>query len=155
ELVNVGQADRPDRLAAELEEGRIRLELDDAKDRQARTWRQLGAAINDPALAPAPLNGKLEDLPRLEWEAALAAIDADSPHLRAANIGVAREEAALSRAKREIVPNIVVGGGVRHNNELLENGRAVGQEGFFDISVELPIFNRNQGNIAAARAERE
>jgi cobalt-zinc-cadmium efflux system outer membrane protein len=31
----------------------------------------------------------------------------------------------------------------------------VGLEGFFDIGVQIPIFNRNQGNVAAARAELE
>jgi cobalt-zinc-cadmium efflux system outer membrane protein len=30
--------------------------------------------------------------------------------------------------------------------------RPVGIEGFFDVGVQIPIFNRNQGNIEAARA---
>ena len=34
-------------------------------------------------------------------------------------------------------------------------GQPVGLEGFFDIGVELPLFNKNQGAIAAARAELE
>ena len=41
----------------------------------------------------------------------------------------------------------------RKNRELLEaGGRPVGLEGFFDVGVEIPFFNRNQGNVSAARA---
>lgn len=158
ELVNVGQADQPDQLAADVEEQRIRLDLSDATDRQERTWRQLAAVINDPSLKPVPLAGELENVPHLDIEQALAAIYADSPELRAASIDVNRAEFGLTRAKKEKIPDVMVSGGVRHNNELLEQvdgsalRRPVGLEGFFDISVEIPIFNRNQGNVAAARA---
>ena len=158
ELTNVGQADQPDQLASEVEAERIQLELSDAMDRQERTWRQLAAVTNDPSLRLAPLEGDLESVPRLDVEQALAAIYADSPELRAASIDVNRAELALTRAKKERIPDVIVSGGVRHNNELLEQElgstvrRPVGQEGFFDISVEIPIFNRNQGNVAVARA---
>ena len=48
ELANVGQADQPDQLAATVEAERIELELVDARNRQERTWRQLGTLVNDP-----------------------------------------------------------------------------------------------------------
>jgi cobalt-zinc-cadmium efflux system outer membrane protein len=160
ELVNVGQADQPDQLSADVEAERIQLELGDAMDRQERTWRQLAAVVNDTSLKPVPLTGELENVPHLELEQALATIYADSPEVRAANIGVTQSDLALRRAKVEKIPDVIVSGGVRDNRELLEQGtagilRPVGREGFFDISVEIPIFNRNQGNVAAARAEVE
>jgi cobalt-zinc-cadmium efflux system outer membrane protein len=31
----------------------------------------------------------------------------------------------------------------------------VGLQGFADVGIQLPIFNRNQGNVQAARAERD
>jgi cobalt-zinc-cadmium efflux system outer membrane protein len=161
ELGNVGQADRPDVLAADVESQRIRLELTDATYRQERTWRQLAAIVNDSSLRPVRLAGDIENVPRLELEQALAAIYAESPELSAANINITRAEVALTRARKEKIPDIVVGGGVRYNRELLEvtaGGtvrRPVGPEGFFDVSVQIPIFNRNQGNVAAARAEVE
>lgn len=157
ELANVGQADQPDLLAADVESQRIQLELVDAVNRQERTWRQLAAVVNNPSLRPTPIAGELEMVPRLNVDQALDAIYADSPELRAASIDVNRAETSLSRAKKEVIPDIVVSGGVRYNRELLEvtNGgvrRPVGPEGFFDIGIQIPIFNRNQGNVAAARA---
>ena len=157
ELANVGQADQPDLLAADVESQRIQLELVDAVNRQERTWRQLAAVVNNPSLRPTPIAGELEMVPRLNVDQALDAIYADSPELRAASIDVNRAETSLSRARKEVIPDIVVSGGVRYNRELLEvtNGgirRPVGPEGFFDIGIQIPIFNRNQGNVAAARA---
>jgi len=157
ELANVGQADQPDLLAADVESQRIQLELVDAVNRQERTWRQLAAVVNNPSLRPTPIAGELEMVPRLNVDQALDAIYADSPELRAASIDVNRAETSLSRARKEVIPDIVVSGGVRYNRELLEvtNGgirRPVGPEGFFDIGIQIPIFNRNQGNVSAARA---
>jgi cobalt-zinc-cadmium efflux system outer membrane protein len=156
ELANIGQADVPDQLAAEVEAQRAALELVDAEQRRERTWKQLAAVVNDPDLRPAPLEGDLEQFPRLDGEQALAAIYQQSPELRAAEIGVRRAETALTRARKEVIPDIQLSGGMRYNRKLLEvDMRPVGKEGFFDIGVELPIFNRNQGNVAAARAEVE
>ena len=155
ELANVGAADQPDQLASEVESERIKLELTDAVNRQERTWRQLGAVVNNPTLRPMPLAGELEMVPRLDVDQALEAIYAESPELRAVSINVNRAETALTRSKKEVIPDLLVSGGVRYNRELLgESGlsRPVGMEGFFDIGIQIPIFNRNQGNIAAARA---
>ena len=158
ELANVGAADQPDQLAAEVESERIQLDLTDAINRQERTWRQLGAVVNNPTLRPVPLAGELVMVPRLDADQALEAIYAESPELRAVSIDVNRAETALTRAKKEVIPDLLISGGVRYNRELLDmaNGsslrRPVGLEGFFDIGVQIPIFNRNQGNVAAARA---
>jgi len=157
ELANVGQADQPDLLAAEVEAQRIQMDLTDALNRRERTWRQLAAVVNDPTLRPTALEGDLEMAPRLDVDQALEAIYAESPQLRAAGIGVTRSETALARARKELIPDLIVSGGVRYNRELLEvtgSGprRPVGLEGFFDIGIQIPIFNRNQGNIAVTRA---
>ena len=159
ELGNVGQADKPDQLAAEIEAQRLELGLVTARNALERTWRQIIAVVNQPSLRPTRLEGDLDAVPRIEVDAALERIFRESPELRAAEIGVARSELALKRARREPIPDILVSGGVRYNRELLESSpvdpfrRPVGPEGFFDIGIEIPIFNRNQGAVAAARAD--
>ena len=160
ELANVGQADRPDLLAADIEADRIELELVTAENARQRTWRQIAAVVNNPSLRLAPLAGDLDSLPKLDLDQALETIYSESPELRAANVGITRAELALRRANLEKIPDLIVSGGVRYNRELLEQApggslRPVGKEGFFDIGIQIPIFNRNQGNVAAARAELE
>jgi cobalt-zinc-cadmium efflux system outer membrane protein len=153
EMVNTGLGDQPDKLSAEIEAQRAELALVQARNAQVRTWRQIGALMNQ-TLAITALDGDLETLPRLDASVVLERIYAESPELRLTEIEAARAELAVARARKEPVPDIVVRGGVRYNRELLEaNMRPVGREGFFDIGVEIPLFNRNQGNIAAARAE--
>jgi len=160
ELANVGQADRPDLLAAETESERIELELVAAQNARQRTWRQLAATVNQPSLRPGPLEGDLESIPQLDAEQALEAIYRESPELRAAEVAVRRSEFTVRRAEVEKRPDIFIRGGLRNNREFGEVGpfgptRRRGLEGIFDVSVQIPIFNRNQGGVKAAKAEAE
>lgn len=161
ELGNVGQADRPDQLFADVEAERLDLGLVTARNALERTWRQIGAVVNNPSLRPTLLEGDLESVPKLNADQALEKIYAESPELRIAQLGATRSEVALKRARREPIPDILVSGGIRYNRELLELDpgstvrRPVGPEGFFDIGIQIPIFNRNQGAVAAAKADAE
>ena len=158
ELANVGLLDKPQVLAAEIDLQRIELDTISARNALTRTWRQLAALVNQPELAPAELAGELDQLPAVEIEAALQRIFAESPELRSAEAGVLRAESALRRAKVDKIPDLQVRAGVRRNGEWTELPapaplRRVGAEGIFDVGFEIPLFNRNQGNITAARAD--
>lgn len=160
ELANVGQADKPDLLAAETEAERIQLELVNAQNARERTWRQLAALLNTPTLKPVFLVGSLEDIPKLDAEQALETIYRESPELRAAEVSVRQSEFSVRRAQVQKIPDIFVRGGLRNNREFGEVGplgptARRGLEGIFDVSVEIPIFNRNQGGVKAAKAEAE
>ena len=157
QLVNVGQADQPDFLAAEVEAQRAELALIAARNNRERIWRQLAAVVGVPSLRSAPLAGSLdESIPELELDGVLESLLRESPEIKIAEAGVARAEQALKRARVEWVPNIIVRGGYRNNRELLElGGTPVGAEGFVDVGVRIPIFDRNQGNVKSAHAELE
>ena len=155
ELANVGQADLPDTLAAEVEEQRAELGLQMAGNAQVRTWRQISALV-DRTLAPQPLEGDLDALPKIDIDATLQALERQSPDIEQAAVSVARAELAIKRAEVARIPDIEVRSGLRYNRELLEtNRRPVGLETFLDVGVRIPIFDRNRGNIAAAKADRE
>lgn len=157
QLYNVGQADQPDLLEAEVEAQQAEVALIAARNGRDRVWRELSAVVGVPSLAPVPLVGILDDsLPELEFESVLDELLRESPEIKIAQAGVARAEQAVKRARVEWIPNIVVRGGLRNNRELLEvGGRPVGLEGFVDAGVRIPLFDRNQGNVEAARAELE
>jgi cobalt-zinc-cadmium efflux system outer membrane protein len=162
QLFNVGQADRPDTYEIEIEAQRSQLDLIMAENRQDQVWQQLGAVLGDPFLKPTCLIGDLEKgLPALDQETALATLLGGSPELKRARAAIERARAAIARAKAERVPDLFLRGGFGYSSELLESRnprlarRKTGPEGFFEVGVRLPIFNRNQGNIAAAAAEFE
>jgi cobalt-zinc-cadmium efflux system outer membrane protein len=156
QLANVGAADRPDVLEAEIEARRAALDLTSAENARMRAWATLAAVVGDPTLAPRPLDGSLDaPLPRLERDETLARLLASSPELAAARAAVQRAEATLARARREPVPDLVLRGGPRYNRELLDplGTRPVGWEAFAEAGVSVPLFDRNQGAIAAAAAD--
>jgi len=156
ELANVGQADRPDVLAVDIEAQRLELGLVQARNALQRTWRQLSAVTGNPQLEPAPLEGDLESLPKLDFETELARIYEQSPEIRAAQVGTTRTELAVRQARASVIPDVIARGGMHYNRERLgTGGRPIGLQASAEIGVQLPIFNRNQGNIAAARAEAE
>ena len=114
---------------------------------RSEVWNRLAAATGDLTLKPQPLAGNLEDMPALDFEQIRTSLLANSPETRLADAELTRADLSVSRARAQRIPNVDVRGGARHNRELNE------AEGFFDVGVRLPLFNRNQGGIDAARAE--
>ena len=157
QLANVGQADAPDVLESEVEAQQAQLAVTMAEQNQQRIWKALSAVVGNPRLPLMQLEGKLEDTPPVNTEELVEKIVNESPAVRIAEIGVKRAEAALAREKREPIPDLQLRGGMQQNGELLSapNGRSVGLQGFADVGVRIPIFNRNQGYIATAKADGE
>jgi cobalt-zinc-cadmium efflux system outer membrane protein len=157
QLFNVGQADEPDVLQAKVEADEADLAVVAAQQEQQRAWRVLTAVVGKPDLALTHLQGNLEDLPAIDPEQILQTILRDSPAVKIAQLGVIREDAAVTRAQREVVPDLLLRAGYLNNREQLGSipPNAVGSEGFAEVGVNLRLFNRNQGNIQAARADQE
>src|SRR2546425_6863789 len=157
QLANVGQADAPDVLESEVEAQQAQLAVTMAEQNQQRVWKALAAVVGNPRLPLMRLEGKLEDTPQVNADELVEKIVNESPAVRIADLGVKRAEAALARAKREPIPDMQLRGGIQHNGELLSepSGRPVGLQGFAEVGVRIPIFNRNQGNIATAKADAE
>jgi cobalt-zinc-cadmium efflux system outer membrane protein len=155
QLANVGQADAPDVLESEVEAQQAQLAVTMAEQNQQRIWKALAAVVGNPRIPFTRLEGKLEDNPPVNADELVEKIVNESPAVRIAELGVQRAEAALTRAKREPIPDLQLRGGMQQNGELLSNGRAVGLQGFADVGVRIPIFDRNQGNIATAKADAE
>lgn len=155
ELYNVGQADRPDYLEIEIEIERAEIDLLRAKNDREEVWRVLGTMVGNSELRPARLAGNLEDvIASFDQDELLNTLLRDSPEIKVAQAGVERARAVLVRARAERIPDLFVRGGVAYNNERLDrDGRKIGGEGVFEAGINVPIFNRNQGGIAAAEAE--
>jgi cobalt-zinc-cadmium efflux system outer membrane protein len=158
ELANLGQADQPDVFQVEIEAQRAQLAVIMARNALDRTWREIQALLNQPGLKSSTLSGDLEPIDKLDPETALARILTESPELRIAAIAEARSGIGIRRAKASVIPDIVARGGVRYNRELHLDRiggplQQVGPEGYFDVGISIPIFDRNQGSIQAAEAE--
>jgi len=156
QLANVGQADAPDVLQAEVEAEQTKLELEQAQREYIRFYQRLAAVAGDPQRPLALLEGDLEAPPPLDTDRYLQDLIANSPTLKRAEQEASGADAELARDKREAMPDVTVTAGAQQNRELNEfTGRPVGAQGFASASLRIPIFNRNQGNVAASRAKVE
>jgi outer membrane protein, heavy metal efflux system len=158
QLGNVGQADRPDILQAEVEQQQTNVSLRVAQQSLQASWRMLAAVAGKPALPLTRLEGDLDAIPDLSYEEWVATTLRESPEVKLAQQAVDRGEASLTYARKAVIPDLQMTGILVNNyTPLIETNpsRATGVMGGAQIGVQLPIFNRNQGNIAAAKGEIE
>jgi len=154
DLYNVGQADRPDVLEVQIEADRSALELGRAEGELERIWEELAAMIGQPELPRSPLAGDLEaDVPALDEAAVRQRILNENPELKIARARVEHAKASLARARADRIPNFFVRAGTGYNADRFAPGKDVGAEFFVELGVPLPIFDRNQGNIANAESQ--
>src|SRR5215471_15768702 len=157
QLANVGQADAPDVLQAEVEAEQAAADYTTSQRTFIEKFSNLAAEIGKPELPLGLLQGELENPPRIESEELEKRILEDSPEVKRAEQAVIRAEAKLKSASRERVPDLQLRAGLQQSNEPVNEitGKPVGLLGFATVGVTLPVFNRNQGNVETARADLE
>lgn len=139
---------RADVVPLELDLERFRAELDSVRQEIPAAERRLAAAVGDARAAVGPLAVDLAaPLPVYELDQARDAVMEYHPEVRSAAVAADRAQAAVRRAEAEQIPNVTGSVGYVRQNQNLSNDWSVG------VSVPLVLWNRNQGNIRAARAE--
>ena len=153
-LQNTGARDQSEGAAAEIEVERAKLNADVQRARVQQEWENLRAIVGDTSLPIGQLGIKLDEkLPQLDSAKLIEQLVAESPAMKMAKESRSRAESALTAARRQSVPDVTVRAGLEQNFETNElTGQPFGLQGVAEARVELPIFNRNQGNVAATRA---
>ncbi|HEX4169917.1 MAG TPA: TolC family protein [Bryobacteraceae bacterium] len=154
QLANVGQADAPDVLQAEVEADQAAIDYTKAQRTFLQSFAELSALAGQPNLPVSPLQGDLEHPAQIDTAKLPESTLRDSPEVKRARQALLHAQAELKSARRESIPDLQLRGGVQQNSEPL-SPLTVGVQGFATVGVSLPIFNRNQGNVAAAQAEVE
>ena len=155
ELFNVGAADQPDFLEAEIEAGTAELAAAEAENERLHQWKSLAAILGNADLPVQNVAGSLrpEMLQQLDGNQLLVSLLDRSPQVLIAQAQLERAEAAVALVKAQRVPDLRLRGGVGYNFEQFgDTNEEVGWESFIEVGIPLPIFNRNQGNIAIAQA---
>ncbi len=156
QLANVGQADAPDVLQSEVEAEQAKLNFASAQRQYIQGFRQLVALAGSPDLPLARLNGDLEKTPEIDADHLLQTLVEQSPSVKRAQQEVSRAEAVLQLNEREAIPDLSLRAGEQQNFEELPGiTKAVGAQSFATATIQIPLFNRNQGNVEAAKAELE
>lgn len=148
QLVEAKQAAPLDVIQLEVEAERARAESEAAEQELPAAFRRLAAAVGAKDLDVAPLAGSLDDpLPDYDLDRLRAYVLAVHPDVRSAQVGLERARLVWQRAQAEVIPNVTVSGGYVRQNQNKSDDAVVG------VSLPVPVWNRNQGNIRAALAE--
>ena len=145
--IEAGEVAGVERNRAEVARARVRLqtrrlerELSSARHRLAATWGSTQPRFTEAA-------GELGEPGTLPDRARMLAAVVESPDLARFAAEVARGRAGLDLARAEGVPDLTLAAGAKYLRESDDVGLVVG------VGIPLPLFDRNQSNVLAARAE--
>jgi len=127
--------------ASHVAQSQARLALDSARMELAALWGDDQAHF-DRAV------GSLGEVTSIPPRSRLTAFLEQNPDLARWETEEALSEAQLSLERANAIPDLTLAAGIRNLQESDDNAFVAG---FF---IPIPIFDRNQGGIAAARAER-
>jgi cobalt-zinc-cadmium efflux system outer membrane protein len=149
QLADAGEGTKADVLFWSIERDRAEVRLLNAAVYIETGRRQLATAIGLPRADVGTLEADLfQRLPQFDLEMLQEAVVSRHALPRAAEAEIARAQWALERAVVEPIPNINVLGGYQRQVDFPPQ-----DQGLMQVMVEVPLFDRNQGNIRSARAD--
>jgi cobalt-zinc-cadmium efflux system outer membrane protein len=148
ERFNAGDVPQLEVIQAGLEVSRAQSDYKVAQQAERVSLSQLNSLVNEPAMTPWQLGEALQDLPPAVSLSELVQLAYNSnPDLQHVAQEKKLEESRRALLKAERIPNLDFEYGLDFN---APHDFQVGPRG--QISLELPLFSRNQGQIAQSRA---
>lgn len=141
--IQAGASPELDRIRANVAIEEIKMRKQALESQRESALIELALLWGDSSGTDLELAGSLDgELPKVDLDRVLAQVP-NHPDIRIAQQSVDLSKAELARARAEAFPETAVSGGYLRNNEQGENAAILG------LSIGLPLFNRNQGAIAA------
>lgn len=146
-MVRAGQAAPFEAAAMRAVVGQTRTNLFQARNRYVSAWKQLAATLNSPGIGPLPLAIDVGEVnPRLHFDVVKDMLLARHTDLAVATNGVIQAEADLRRQQVEPIPNM------QNNLYFQRDTQTQTYQVGYQMGFQIPVWNRNQGNIGAAIA---
>ena len=146
--IQAGEGSRIDLLQTQVQLKQLELDRRQLSASLSARLREIVALAGMPNMQLQAVAGELPMLPASQdWKAVEDGLVATSPEYAAAQARIRQASAAIRRQESQPLPNLNVqlGAGV-------DNGTDSGMMNV-QVGAPIPVFNKNQGNIAAARAE--
>jgi cobalt-zinc-cadmium efflux system outer membrane protein len=146
--MQAGEGSRIDLLQTQVQLKQLELDRRQLSASLSARLREIVALAGIPNMQLQAVAGELPKLPASQdWKAIEDGLVATSPEYAAAQARIRQAIAAIRRQESQPLPNLNVqfGAGVDNSTD----------SGMMNVQVgaPIPVFNKNQGNIAAARAE--
>ncbi|MDQ0978912.1 TolC family protein [Pseudomonas synxantha] len=142
--VSAGKSSPVEAIRAQVQVSEIRLELNRAQIGLSDAYRQLAARTGSAATDFEALATQNTFAPALPAAAQLLARLEQTAELRLAELNIVQNEVSVGLEKAQRIPDLDVSIGSQYDASVRERVNLVG------VSMPIPLFNRNQGNILAA-----
>lgn len=143
--VDLGQAPPMEAMRSKVALATVRIELEQAKRDLAAARTQLALLWGDTEPRFNRALGELEALVEIPSFDQLAGYLEQNPLILQSSQQIVQRQAMVELEKAHRIPDITLGAGVRRYLET-DNTTAL-----LDISIPIPVFDRNQGNLLEAR----
>lgn len=121
-----------------------------AQQQYQSQWRKLAAAVGLPDLAPTQVQGRADmPAPRVDYDRALATMLANQTALAIAANSIGQAGYLLRLAEVTPLPNIDTYLAVQHDFTFNPGTTTYNLQ----VGGQIPVFNRNRGNIISAQAQ--
>ncbi|NYI02577.1 TolC family protein [Cupriavidus plantarum] len=142
--VAAGKVSPVEETKARVEQANVELELNEATAELRSARQALTALWGNDAPQFSEAQGNLDALPsRPAPEALRAALD-ESPDIVASRVEIERRQAVIGVERSRQYPDLTVSVGAKRDNDANRNMAVIG------VSIPLPLFDRNQGNLYEA-----
>lgn len=143
-LLDAKVVSRLDLVQLEVEREKLRTDRETTLREKEPAFRRLAAVVGTPELAIGWLEGSLDVFPPYyDLKVAHFAI-LNHPDIQAAQMGADRARILVDRARVQPIPNLTLSTGYVRQSQNRSNDWMLG------VSLPIPVFDRNQGNIRAA-----
>ncbi|WP_041741965.1 TolC family protein [Collimonas fungivorans] len=129
---------------ARVAEAGVQVDLQQAGSALNIARRRLAATWGDSSPAFAAVDGEINNLPALPEFDVLQARLRDSPVYARARLEVERRQAMAELERSRRIPDVTVSIGSKRAQEIGRN------QMIFGLSIPIPVFDRNQGNLLEA-----
>ena len=142
--VAAGKISPVEETKARVAQANVQLELTQAQTELEIARRRLSAFWGEAVPRFSKADGSVDTMPALALPEELVGRLKGSPLLKRAQMEVERRTALAAVENSRRVPNVTVSLGVKRAEDLGRNQAVIG------LSVPLPLFDRNQGNLLEA-----
>lgn len=142
--VLAGKVSPVEETKSKVAESAVRIELNQAQSQLSIARKRLSALWGNPNPSFSEAAGEVDALPAIANLENLSAMLETSPAIKRAKLEVEQRDALARLEKAKRIPDLTVSMGARRNEELGLNQAILG------LSIPIPVFDRNQGNLQEA-----
>lgn len=142
--VKAGKSSPVEETKSKIAESSAKIELSQAASLLAASRKRLVTLWGNAAPVFEKVTGRVSHIPDIPAFNDLAAMLENAPAIKLAQQEIDAREAVTNIERSKSVPNITLSAGVVNNQELGINQAILG------LSIPIPVFDRNQGNLQEA-----